>query len=161
MAGFAYKKVLSAILNKSTLLGENSTMNCKKFRAILCSLVIVSLLSSSSFPTDAQRIGRKRLVRRELDDFRNLFFLMMRRPPRTTLFPYTTLFRSGVFDELLAAGANTDVTDDGNHILFYAAWRANRKMIRAMMDRGADVNFQLKTGGSNGLTALKIGRAHV
>src|SRR5687768_18349381 len=25
-----------------------------------------------------------------------LFFLMMRRPPRSTLFPYTTLFRSGV-----------------------------------------------------------------
>src|SRR3712207_8749862 len=24
-----------------------------------------------------------------------LFFLMMRRPPRSTLFPYTTLFRSG------------------------------------------------------------------
>src|SRR3712207_9347001 len=25
---------------------------------------------------------------------RKLFFLMMRRPPRSTLFPYTTLFRS-------------------------------------------------------------------
>src|SRR3712207_8054733 len=29
-----------------------------------------------------------------LDDF---FFLMIRRPPRSTLFPYTTLFRSGYF----------------------------------------------------------------
>src|ERR1039457_7320536 len=28
--------------------------------------------------------------------FRFLFFLMIRRPPRSTLFPYTTLFRSGV-----------------------------------------------------------------
>src|SRR3712207_8357969 len=28
---------------------------------------------------------------RSLDDF---FFLMIRRPPRSTLFPYTTLFRS-------------------------------------------------------------------
>src|SRR5947207_8559900 len=27
---------------------------------------------------------------------RFLFFLMLRRPPRSTLFPYTTLFRSGV-----------------------------------------------------------------
>src|SRR3712207_8441559 len=27
------------------------------------------------------------------------FFLMIRRPPRSTLFPYTTLFRSGVFGE--------------------------------------------------------------
>src|SRR5260370_35439602 len=25
-----------------------------------------------------------------------LFFLMIRRPPRSTLFPYTTLFRSGL-----------------------------------------------------------------
>src|SRR3712207_7398078 len=25
-----------------------------------------------------------------------IFFLMIRRPPRSTLFPYTTLFRSGV-----------------------------------------------------------------
>src|SRR3712207_7091327 len=27
-----------------------------------------------------------------------VFFLMIRRPPRSTLFPYTTLFRSGVSD---------------------------------------------------------------
>src|SRR3712207_8324288 len=27
------------------------------------------------------------------------FFLMRRRPPRSTLFPYTTLFRSGMFPE--------------------------------------------------------------
>src|SRR5256885_337127 len=26
------------------------------------------------------------------------FFLMIRRPPRSTLFPYTTLFRSGAWD---------------------------------------------------------------
>src|SRR5438309_8704649 len=36
-----------------------------------------------------------------------LFFLMMRRPPRSTLFPYTTLFRSLVrlAFRLLAAGS--------------------------------------------------------
>src|SRR5256884_4096214 len=28
------------------------------------------------------------------------FFLMIRRPPRSTLFPYTTLFRSQLLDEL-------------------------------------------------------------
>src|SRR3712207_7720877 len=28
------------------------------------------------------------------------FFLMIRRPPRSTLFPYTTLFRSQVHDRL-------------------------------------------------------------
>ena len=26
-----------------------------------------------------------------------VFFLMIRRPPRSTLFPYTTLFRSSIF----------------------------------------------------------------
>src|SRR3712207_7882726 len=30
---------------------------------------------------------------------------MIRRPPRSTLFPYTTLFRSGVLDDRLPAGA--------------------------------------------------------
>src|SRR5256885_9154050 len=34
------------------------------------------------------------------------FFLMIRRPPRSTLFPYTTLFRSNV---VLGCAANTRV----------------------------------------------------
>src|ERR1039458_10635960 len=29
-----------------------------------------------------------------------LFFLMIRRPPRSTLFPYTTLFRSDFFEQI-------------------------------------------------------------
>src|SRR6202048_5306012 len=33
-----------------------------------------------------------------------LFFLMIRRPPRSTLFPYTTLFRSGLLADALADG---------------------------------------------------------
>src|SRR5258708_22157541 len=32
--------------------------------------------------------------------FRTFFFLMIRRPPRSTLFPYTTLFRSKVGGDL-------------------------------------------------------------
>src|SRR2546430_324941 len=32
------------------------------------------------------------------------FFLMIRRPPRSTLFPYTTLFRSGIEPRPLAHG---------------------------------------------------------
>src|SRR5258708_20264288 len=35
------------------------------------------------------------------------FFLMIRRPPRSTLFPYTTLFRSKLFRDLVAG---TDAT---------------------------------------------------
>src|ERR1044072_9502779 len=30
------------------------------------------------------------------------FFLMIRRPPRSTLFPYTTLFRSDISDKMIA-----------------------------------------------------------
>src|SRR3712207_7123284 len=38
-----------------------------------------------------------------------MFFLMIRRPPRSTLFPYTTLFRSGVLAEQVhAAGSAGD-----------------------------------------------------
>src|ERR1051325_11771872 len=36
------------------------------------------------------------LVRRLLSFLYFFFFLMIRRPPRSTLFPYTTLFRSGI-----------------------------------------------------------------
>src|SRR3989442_11735288 len=36
------------------------------------------------------------------------FFLMIRRPPRSTLFPYTTLFRS-----LVSSGARTSGRSDG------------------------------------------------
>src|ERR1035437_10426538 len=34
----------------------------------------------------------------------SFFFLMIRRPPRSTLFPYTTLFRSGVDDDVVPVG---------------------------------------------------------
>src|SRR3712207_8484548 len=37
--------------------------------------------------------------------FLSFFFLMIRRPPRSTLFPYTTLFRSDVVLELHAQRA--------------------------------------------------------
>src|SRR2546430_12169231 len=39
------------------------------------------------------------------------FFLMIRRPPRSTLFPYTTLFRSGT--GLVGHGGDFDGADAG------------------------------------------------
>src|SRR3712207_9243157 len=36
------------------------------------------------------------------------FFLMIRRPPRSTLFPYTTLFRSQVTEDILTANPDLD-----------------------------------------------------
>src|SRR5205807_9812496 len=48
--------------------------------------------------------------------FSFFFFLMLRRPPRSTLFPYTTLFRSeaavaGALDAALARGALRQLPD--------------------------------------------------
>src|SRR3712207_9038049 len=40
------------------------------------------------------------------------FFLMIRRPPRSTLFPYTTLFRSGLVAEVLVDRPG----EDGGHV---------------------------------------------
>src|SRR3712207_7799213 len=47
--------------------------------------------------------------------FALVFFLMIRRPPRSTLFPYTTLFRSnnGPVGEGLAATVTVEATDPG------------------------------------------------
>src|SRR5215471_9371389 len=44
--------------------------------------------------------------------FVGFFFLMMRRPPRSTLFPYTTLFRSSAGADLKDTGFN--LTPDGH-----------------------------------------------
>src|SRR5258707_11130377 len=42
------------------------------------------------------------------------FFLMIRRPPRSTLFPYTTLFRSGMDDvAAVAAAISRDEAGEG------------------------------------------------
>src|SRR3712207_8536431 len=38
------------------------------------------------------------------------FFLMIRRPPRSTLFPYTTLFRSSKGDQIFGLGGNDEIT---------------------------------------------------
>src|SRR3712207_7076409 len=44
---------------------------------------------------------------RVLDSDRLFFFLMIRRPPRSTLFPYTTLFRSKLQDAGFSFGFDT------------------------------------------------------
>src|SRR2546423_10237143 len=44
-----------------------------------------------------------------LSDKGCLFFLMIRRPPRSTLFPYTTLFRSAASHRLAAINSAVEV----------------------------------------------------
>src|SRR3712207_9018516 len=58
-----------------------------------------------------------------------LFFLMIRRPPRSTLFPYTTLFRSpernralGVWSTVLASGGAIGMLA-GGLLTQYGSWR--------------------------------------
>src|SRR5689334_25273993 len=55
------------------------------------------------------------------------FFLMIRRPPRSTLFPYTTLFRSGIDVRVAAATGLGDlvVTPGGSSEGFFG-WSAPR-----------------------------------
>src|SRR3712207_8174092 len=53
-----------------------------------------------------------------------LFFLMIRRPPRSTLFPYTTLFRSLRQLELSLQFRELDLeTDDRAHLSFHIGRR--------------------------------------
>src|SRR5690348_17566320 len=67
------------------------------------------------------------------------FFLMIRRPPRSTLFPYTTLFRSVLAVEQLERGAGDGAGSDrrvdggelgGDGLLLRGARSADRKSTR-------------------------------
>src|SRR5690348_8411733 len=79
------------------------------------------------------------------------FFLMIRQPPRSTLFPYTTLFRSRV-RELEQWGALFDRTDNGAILqrafgghtykrLCHVGDRTGLEMIRTLQDRGVHLGF--------------------
>src|SRR3712207_7316294 len=52
--------------------------------------------------------------------FSCFFFLMIRRPPRSTLFPYTTLFRSKEFP--VFSRFEDIVLDDGEFIVMVDLW---------------------------------------
>src|SRR2546425_1548693 len=54
------------------------------------------------------------------------FFLMIRRPPRSTLFPYTTLFRSGVEDYPVLPEGNLIGLQRGCRLLFRAIARHSK-----------------------------------
>src|SRR3712207_9456102 len=58
---------------------------------------------------------------------RGFFFLMIRRPPRSTLFPYTTLFRSTAHVPCVTFGSVPDSTSTTR--------RPDRRRMRAIRDR--------------------------
>src|SRR3712207_8442583 len=65
-----------------------------------------------------------------------LFFLMIRRPPRSTLFPYTTLFRSGVAEDV---PLRRDQRDAGPEVVEVARAIAVARLERRQVRGDADV----------------------
>src|SRR5256886_8777856 len=100
------------------------------------------------------------------------FFLMIRRPPRSTLFPYTTLFRSGSwvrdfadgtivrYERLPPVASLPELTEPPSYFnrevrqAFQMSWRELRRYIEGLHRAGFDVST---------LTVQwhEIGRAHV
>src|SRR3712207_9272967 len=68
------------------------------------------------------------------------FFLMIRRPPRSTLFPYTTLFRSRLeAEELLRALVLEVLLDLGREAPEAPDRGEPRQVRRQQVERGVDV----------------------
>ena len=87
---------------------------------------------------------------RSIRDVRLFFFLMIRRPPRSTLFPYTTLFRSRDLKPeniLLSDAGETFLVDFG--------------FARRGVSGDGDGTASSLVRGTLGFMAPEIGRAHV
>src|SRR5687768_18233767 len=81
---------------------------------------------------------------------------MIRRPPRSTLFPYTTLFRS------LNAGADPNTTmPEGDTALMTAARTGNVAAVRALLTRGANVNAKENWKGDRKSTRLNSSHGYI
>src|SRR3712207_9320039 len=101
-----------------------------------------------------------------------IFFLMIRRPPRSTLFPYTTLFRSHV--DLHAAGpqqflgdleAAVLTDDDARDVVEQRRPRAHEAGGEGRVEDAAAVDRRRQPAGPLDAVGLpvpdEIGRAHV
>src|SRR5258708_39268445 len=85
-----------------------------------------------------------------------VFFLMIRRPPRSTLFPYTTLFRSNFYvgTDTQGEGGRVRFHNDHSILLRYFDAPAASFLSKAAFSLNNHVGFE--AGGSD-----QIGRAHV
>src|SRR3712207_7123864 len=84
-----------------------------------------------------------------------IFFLMIRRPPRSTLFPYTTLFRSSP-PVRRAGGAASGLRRGGR-----ARRGAHRPLDGALRRGGRGVRVPEARRGRQHREPPKIGKAHV
>src|ERR1039458_8672326 len=75
---------------------EEHTSELQSLRHLVCRLLLEKILVCRAVSQRSCQLdhGAWRQLQRDLLLF---FFLMIRRPPRSTLFPYTTLFRSRLF----------------------------------------------------------------
>src|SRR3990170_8418718 len=82
-----------------------------------------------------------------------VFFLMIRRPPRSTLFPYTTLFRSAIVGESAGRrainahpihwpGIGKRAVDRAGHQLARLGFRCDRHRVLEVEDDGIDRSRQ-------------------
>src|SRR2546430_13399829 len=83
------------------------------------------------------------------------FFLMIRRPPRSTLFPSTTLFRSIAFVRIRAG----EVPDDVRPVTAEDDRQVHRERSQVIVIADAVVEFHVEV--ARFLAERKIGRAHV
>src|SRR3712207_7606701 len=70
---------------------------------------------------------------------------MIRRPPRSTLFPYTTLFRSGNIG-LVKAAEKFDETR-GFKFISYAVWWIRQSILQAIAEQSRIVILLIKEVG--------------
>src|SRR3712207_7964274 len=70
--------------------------------------------------------------------FLTFFFLMIRRPPRSTLFPYTTLFRSGpgrsAIDPHGACGCGRSAARAARHQCGYGSPVSRQRFVSTLSD---------------------------
>src|SRR5256885_11624679 len=69
----------------------------------------------------------------------SFFFLMIRRPPRSTLFPYTTLFRSPIF---APRPSRSDSFDDAQRAL---GWHDPSQLQRRLCERSEEHTSELQS----------------
>src|SRR5471030_3243117 len=76
---------------------EEHTSELQSLRHLVCRLLLEKKKQLDAYCSGLEKVLLSALSQDQLDSFIMegvFFFLMIRRPPRSTLFPYTTLFRS-------------------------------------------------------------------